>query len=50
MATLHVYPRPTPAERADEEVDVQVEERLEDFASAIDDWANVELFHILTFT
>ena len=38
MATLEVYPRDTPAERADELVPVEVEEGLADDAAAIEDW------------
>jgi hypothetical protein len=38
MATLQVQPRPTPAERPDEPVDVQVDEALTVFAAAIEDW------------
>jgi len=38
MVTLQVLPRPTPAERADEELEISVEERLADFAEAIEDW------------
>jgi hypothetical protein len=38
MATMTVQPRPTPAERANEEVEVQVDEALSVFASTIEDW------------
>ena len=38
MTTLEVYPRDTPAERADELVPVDVEEGLADYAAAIEDW------------
>jgi hypothetical protein len=38
MATLEVQPRPTPAERADAPVQVEVDEALTVFASAIEDW------------
>jgi hypothetical protein len=38
MATMHVLPRPTPAERPDADVEIQVEDRLEDFAQTIEDW------------
>jgi hypothetical protein len=39
MVTLHVLPRPTPAERAEDELEISVEDRLADFAGAIEDWA-----------
>jgi hypothetical protein len=39
MATIHVHPRPTPAERADQDLEIQVDERLRDFADSIEDWA-----------
>jgi hypothetical protein len=38
MTTLQVQPRPTPEERADTPVEVNVEERLSDFAAALEDW------------
>jgi len=38
MATLHVQPRPTPEERADTDLEVDVEEELSDFATVIEDW------------
>jgi hypothetical protein len=38
MNTLEVYPRDTPAERADELVPVDVEEALGVFVATIDDW------------
>jgi hypothetical protein len=38
VTTLEVYPRDTPAERADELVAVDVEEELGVFAATIDDW------------
>jgi hypothetical protein len=38
MTTLEVYPRETPAERADELIPVDVEEDLGIFASTIEDW------------
>ena len=38
MATLHVQPRPTPEERADTDLEVDVEEELSDFAMVIEDW------------
>jgi hypothetical protein len=38
MATMTVQPRPTPAERANEEIEVQVDEALSVFASTIEDW------------
>ena len=38
MATLEVMPRPTPAERADTPVEVEVEEDLSVFAATIEDW------------
>jgi hypothetical protein len=38
MATLEVMPRPTPAERADAPVEVEVDEALTVFAATIEDW------------
>jgi len=38
VATLQVQPRPTPAERADEPVEIEVDEALTVFAAAIEDW------------
>ena len=38
MATLEVYPRETPAERADELVTVDVDEGLSDLAAVLEDW------------
>jgi hypothetical protein len=38
MATMNVQPRPTPAERADTAVDVEVDEALTVFAATIEDW------------
>ena len=38
MATIAVYPRETPAERADELVAVEVDEQLNDLAATIEDW------------
>ncbi len=38
MTTLEVYPRDTPAERADELVAVDVEDDLGVFAATIEDW------------
>ena len=38
MATLEVYPRQTPAERANELVEVEVDEDLTLYVSAIEDW------------
>jgi hypothetical protein len=39
MATMRVDPRPTPAERADDRIDVQVDEALTVFAATLEDWA-----------
>ena len=39
MATIEVYPRETPEERADTLVEVEVDEDLTVFASTIEDWA-----------
>jgi hypothetical protein len=39
MATLQVDPRPTPAERADDRIEVEVEEALTVFAATLEDWA-----------
>jgi hypothetical protein len=38
MYNLDVQPRPTPAERPDAPVEVKVENRLGDFATALEDW------------
>jgi hypothetical protein len=38
MAMMTVQPRPTPAERANEEVNVEVDEALTVFAATIEDW------------
>ena len=38
MATLQVQPRPTPEERADHPVEIEVDEALIVLASAIEDW------------
>ena len=38
MATIQVQPRPTPEERADTAVEVEVDEGLTILASAIEDW------------
>ena len=38
MATMHVAPRPTPAERDSETIDVEVDEALTVLAAAIEDW------------
>jgi hypothetical protein len=39
MATMSVQPRPTPAERADETIEVEVDEALTVFAATLEDWA-----------
>jgi hypothetical protein len=39
MATLEVQPRPTPAERADAPVEVEVDEALTVHAATLEDWA-----------
>jgi hypothetical protein len=38
MATLEVLPRPTPAERPDAPVEIQVDEALTVHAATIEDW------------
>ncbi len=38
MATLHVHPRQTPAERASEDVEVEVDEALSFHATIMEDW------------
>jgi hypothetical protein len=38
VVNLHVQPRPTPAERADTDLEISVDERLSDFAEIIEDW------------
>ena len=39
MPTLQVHPRPTPEERPDRPVEVEVEEALSVYAATIEDWA-----------
>jgi hypothetical protein len=39
MATLHVDPRPTPAERADDRIEIEVDEVLTVFAATLEEWA-----------
>jgi hypothetical protein len=39
MVTLHVQPRPTPAERAEDELEISVDDKLADFAGALEDWS-----------
>jgi hypothetical protein len=39
MTTLEVQPRPTPEERADTPVEIQVDEALAVHAAAIEEWA-----------
>jgi hypothetical protein len=39
MPTLHVQPRPTPEERADRELQLEVDEDLTVFATTIEEWA-----------
>jgi hypothetical protein len=38
VINLHVQPRPTPAERAEADLEITVDERLGDFAEIIEDW------------
>jgi hypothetical protein len=38
MAHLTVMPRPTPAERSDDEIVIEVDEALTVFAATIEDW------------
>jgi hypothetical protein len=38
MVTLEVKPRPTPAERGDVSLGIEVEERLADLAGALEEW------------
>ena len=38
MATITVQPRPTPEERADTPVEVEIDEALTVFATTIEDW------------
>jgi hypothetical protein len=38
MATMRVDPRPTPAERANERIDVEVDEALTVLAATLEDW------------
>jgi hypothetical protein len=38
MATMTVQPRPTPGERADTPVEVEVDDRLADLAGVAEDW------------
>ena len=39
MAKLHVQPRQTPAERSNDDVVVEVDDRLADFVASLEDWA-----------
>jgi len=39
MATMTVAPRDTPAERADDNVEIEVDEALTVFAATLEDWA-----------
>ena len=39
MATMQVDPRPTPAERAGDRIDVEVDEALTVLAATLEDWA-----------
>jgi hypothetical protein len=39
MATIQVQPRPTPAERADDKIEVEVDEALTVFIETIEEWA-----------
>jgi hypothetical protein len=39
MVTLEVLPRPTPAERNDERVEIEIDEALTTFISTIEDWS-----------
>ena len=39
MAIMRVDPRPTPAERADERIEVEVDEALTVLAATLEDWA-----------
>ncbi len=39
VATIQVQPRPTPEERGDRQIDVEVDESLETFAATLEDWA-----------
>jgi hypothetical protein len=38
MATMTVQPRPTPAERADETIQIEVDEALTVFVATLEDW------------
>ncbi len=38
MANMRVQPRPTPAERANDVIDVEVDEALTVFATTLEDW------------
>ena len=39
MATIQVQPRPTPEERHDGQIEIEVDEELTVFAQTIEDWA-----------
>jgi hypothetical protein len=39
MATIEVQPRPTPAERADAPVEVEIDEALSVFVATVEEWA-----------
>lgn len=38
MATITVNPRQTPAERAEDDVEVEVDEALSDYVAVVEDW------------
>ena len=38
MAVIEVQPRPTPEERADTPVEVEVDDELTDYITAVEDW------------
>jgi hypothetical protein len=38
VPTVHVQPRPTPEERADAQLEIDVDEPLDTFATTIEDW------------
>ena len=40
VATMNVLPRPTPEERADTTVEIEVDEELTVFAATIEDWVS----------
>jgi hypothetical protein len=49
MLKLHVRPRNTPAERSTDDVVVEVDDRLGDFATSLEEWADPRPTWTVTF-